>query len=332
MRIDILKQLLLAHTERDDDAFRKVALQLAASESSAGHVRVAEELREIIAKLPLAAQGGLRAGLVDIAQPRGELGSLLVGGFREERLTDIVLPEAALDQLERILRENRQRSEIERWGVAPTRRLLFYGPPGCGKTLAASVLAGELGLPLMTVRFDGLFSRFLGATASHLKTIFDEMPRRPAVYLFDEFDAIGKFRGDSQEVGEIRRVVTSFLQLIDADRSPSIIIAATNYEEILDRAVFRRFDQILHFRLPTRPQVERVIRLRLGVFRLAPGVVRSAARHALGLSFADISRACDDVLRGMVLAGRESPAAEDVEYSFTSARDRLKVASEANRP
>ena len=325
VRTQILKQLLQAHSARDDESFRKAALQLAASESTAGHIRIANELREIISQMPVVRRTVESATPIDIAQPRGEVGSLLVGGFRSERLGDIVLPGRTHDQIVRILSENRRRAEIERWGVGPKRKLLFYGPPGCGKTLTACVLAGELGMPLMTVRFDGLFSRYLGATASHLKTIFDELPRRPAVYLFDEFDAVGKFRGDSQEVGEIRRVVTSFLQLMDADRSPSLIIAATNYEELLDRAVFRRFDKLIHFRLPIKSNLEQLIPLRLRVFGLPKALVKRLAAAAIGLSYADAGRACDDALRSMVLDHREIPSEEDLVGAFEEAKVRLEL-------
>ncbi len=317
MRSEILKRLLQSHAERDEQGFRKAALQLAANESSAGHTRVAAELREIIAQLPTGARQSETT--IDIAQPRGELAGLLVGGHREERLKDIILPPESRGKLERILRENRARADLQSWGVSPSRRLLFYGPPGCGKTLAASVLAGELGVPMMTVRFDGLFSRFLGATAGHLKVIFDEMPRRPAVYLFDEFDAIAKSRGDAQEVGEIRRVVTSFLQLMDADTSGSVIIAATNYEELLDHAVFRRFDGLLRFALPNRTEIVELLRLRLKAFRLPARLLTQLAGNAEGLSFADLSRASDDAIRSMILAGRRELLPADLKESFDHA-------------
>nr|WP_240978845.1 ATP-binding protein [Longimicrobium terrae] len=199
---------------------------------------------------------------------------------------------------------------------------MFHGPPGCGKTLAASVLAGELGVPLMTVRFDGLFSRFLGATASHLKVIFDEMPRRPAVYLFDEFDAVGKSRGDGQEVGEVRRVVTSFLQLMDADRSGSVIIAATNYAELLDHAVFRRFDVLIPFALPDRDQVIRLLSLRLKAFKTSSKLLQQLAAKTEGLSFADVSRACDDAIRSMILSGRKELTKADMTDAFEVAAHR----------
>jgi SpoVK/Ycf46/Vps4 family AAA+-type ATPase len=143
MRGDILKQLLQAHAEGDEGAFRKAAIQLAAAESSAGHVRVADELRSIISKLPATQKR--QSAVVDIAQPRGEPADILDAGHRDERLGDIILAPEGLAQLERVLLENRSRSKLERWSVTPRRKLLFHGPPGCGKTLAAAVLAGELG-------------------------------------------------------------------------------------------------------------------------------------------------------------------------------------------
>lgn len=320
MKAEILKHLLRAHADGDHSAFRRAAIQLAANESEAGHTRIAAELREIIARLPSTAAATTAS--IDIAQPRGDLAGLLVGGHREERLKDIVLPADSMARLERVLRENRARSQLQSWNIQPSRRLLFHGPPGCGKTLAASVLAGELGVPLMTVRFDGLFSRFLGATANHLKVIFDEMPRRPAVYLFDEFDAVAKSRGDTQEVGEVRRVVTSFLQLMDADNSGSVIIAATNYEELLDHAVFRRFDTLLRFVLPSEEQIISLLRLRLKTFKVSPKLIERLATTGNGLSFADIGRACDDAIRSMILSGRREIFSSDLMEAFAEARDR----------
>jgi AAA+ superfamily predicted ATPase len=160
MKADIFKLLLQSHANGDESSFRKAALQLAAAESAAGHVRVAEEIRAIIAKMP-ATSARKTGPVVDIATPRGELADLLEGGHRDERLRDIVLRSDVRELLLRVISENRSRGRLERFGVSPRRRLLFHGAPGCGKTLAAAVLAGEMGLPLMTVRFDALFSRFL---------------------------------------------------------------------------------------------------------------------------------------------------------------------------
>lgn len=324
MRSEILKQLITAHLEGDDAAFRKAVIQLASAESSAGHTRVAEELRRVVTQLgePPKATGGQ---VVDIARPRGEVADLLEGGHRDERFHDIVLPAPTRELLARIVRENRARAQLERWQVTPRRRLLFCGPPGCGKTLAAAVLAGELGLPLMTVRFDALFSRFLGATANHLRIIFNEMPRRPGVYLFDEFDAVAQRRAHAQDVGEMRRIVTSFLQLIDADRSASLIIAATNHAELLDRAVFRRFDLEVPFGLPDERQIRELLALRLAAFDLPQGLFARVAQESTGISYADAARGCDDAIRAMVLDGDESLSPEHLVQSMaevTGERDR----------
>lgn len=325
MRADILRQLFEAHVEGDDLAFRKAALQLASAESTAGHIRVAEELRSIVARMPTE-----RATVVDLARPRGELGDVLEGGYRTERLSDIVLTSKNRALLDRMLLENRSRQQLEKFAVSPRRKLLFHGPPGCGKTLGAAVLAGELGLPLMTVRLDALFSRFLGATANHLRAIFAEMPRRPGVYLFDEFDAVAKARGDGHDVGEMNRIVTSFLQLTDADKSNSILIAATNHAELLDRAIFRRFDLIVPFAVPSAHQIESLLQLRFKAFDLPSSILKNLAKMAKGMSFADIDRACDDAIRTMALSGRGRLEVSDVEDAFSwiakrSPRKRSKV-------
>lgn len=320
MKGDILKRLLQAHAEGDEPAFHKAALQLATSESTAGHVRVAEELRGIIAKM--GPPSPKARPVIDIAQPRGELADILEGGHREERLQEVVLPDDVRRQIERVLSENRSRGRLEKWGVGPRRRLLFHGPPGCGKTLTAAAMAGELGLPLMTVRVDALFSRFLGATSNHLRAIFAEMPRRPGVYLFDEFDAVAKARGDTQDVGEMGRIVTSFLQLLDADVSGSLLIAATNHSQLLDTAVFRRFDVIVPFGRPEASQVEALIKLRMGAFDFPESNVRELAQSANGLSYADVARACDDAIRSMALDGREVVSPEDMTSALEDIRRR----------
>jgi len=326
MKADILKLLLESHATGDEAAFRKAALQIAAAESAAGHVRVADDIRAIIAKLPPT---GTRqpSPIVDIAAPRGDIADVLAGGHRDERLRDIILPDDVRDLLLRVIAENRSRARLEAHGVSPRRRLLFHGAPGCGKTFAAAVLAGEMGLPLMTVRFDALFSRFLGATAVQLRAIFAEMPRRPGVYLFDEFDSVAKARGDSQDVGEMNRVVTAFLQLVDADVSGSILVAATNHVELLDRAVFRRFDVIVPFEMPTREQVAALLQLRLGNFGLDEAQSAQAAAKVKGWSFADMARACDDAVRTMALDDRSRISERDVLLAVDDLKRRLASAS-----
>jgi SpoVK/Ycf46/Vps4 family AAA+-type ATPase len=174
----------------------------------------------------------------------------------------------------------------------------------------------------MTVRFDALFSRFLGATAGQLRAIFGEMPRRLGVYLFDEFDSVAKARGDSHDVGEMNRVVTAFLQLVDADVSGSILVAATNHVELLDRAVFRRFDVIVPFDKPTRAQLVDLLKLRLTAIGLSEEAADRLASNAEGWSFADVARACDDAVRSMALDDREEVSERDILVALEELKQR----------
>ena len=316
MRASAVKRLFQAHLGRDDPAFRKAALQIAADESRSGHTKVAAELRSLIADLDRDRRDVSPGLILDIAQPRGPLAELLTGEHRRERFRDIVLTSETHATLTRIILENRSRDLLSGWDVEPRRKILFHGPPGCGKTLAAAVIAGEMGLPLMTVRFDALFSRFLGATANHLRLIFDEMPNRPAVYLFDEFDAVAARRGNQQDIGEMRRIVTSFLQLIDTDQSAGLLIAATNHSDLLDHAVFRRFDASIHFDMPDEDGLVALLHLRLRSYDIDDDSLVAYGREFLRMSFADAGNAVDDALRTAALTGLKGPTVDGLIDSF----------------
>ena len=305
---DILKQLLRAYANSDSELFRKAAMQLASNESRVGHSKLAEEIRDIVSRFP-EIQAELKT--ISIAQPRGELAGLIDGNFQHEKLHNLVLSPDLESDLKRIILENHRRSSLQRAGLFATRRILFYGPPGCGKTLSAKALAGELGLPLMSIRFDSLFSRFMGATANHLRTIFDEMPKRPGVYFFDEFDAVGKSRGHQDDVGEAKRVVSSFLQLMDADQSNSLIVAATNFESSIDPAVVRRFDTAICFGLPTTGQIKDLLARKIGT-HCSPEDLTFITKELSGHSFADVARVCDDAMRTMILEDNKTISRESL--------------------
>jgi AAA+ superfamily predicted ATPase len=170
--------------------------------------------------------------------------------------------------------------------------------------MAAKVFAGELHLPLFIVRFEALITKFMGETAAKLRLIFDAMYQTRGVYLFDEFDAIGAQRAMPNETGEIRRVLNSFLQFIEEDNSLSIIIAATNHVEILDRALFRRFDNVIRFDVPSKDLIVRLLRERLATFKTEDFDWDNIAGDAQGLSCGDLVRACEDAAKEMVLEGR----------------------------
>ena len=259
-----LKALVKSHIERDDRHFYSVAMQVAAREAKVGHGKLAQELRDMIdAAKARVSPADVAGNLVPLARPRGELANLLTVAYPKNRLADMVLDEEVAEQLDRILKEQKHHSRIREHGLSPRRKLLLVGPPGTGKTMTASVLAGELGIPLFSVRLDALITKFMGETAAKLRQIFDAINEVRGVYFFDEFDAIGSQRGLANDVGEIRRVLNSFLQMIESDQSHSLILAATNHVEILDYALFRRFDDVIEYRLPTGPHRSgHVLRLR----------------------------------------------------------------------
>ncbi|MCH7995168.1 MAG: ATP-binding protein, partial [Planctomycetes bacterium] len=201
--------------------------------------------------------------------------------------------------------EYRQQDKLRQHGFSARRKLLLVGPPGCGKTMTASALSGELKLPLFSVQLHGLITKFMGETAAKLHVIFDAMTQTRGVYFFDEFDAIGASRGAKNDVGEIRRVLNSFLQFLEQDDSDSVIIAATNYVEMLDEALFRRFDDVIQYGRPAPDQIDELIRNRLHRFlgkRLAWATIRKAAA---GLSHADIARGCNDAAKDCILQDRD---------------------------
>lgn len=234
-------------------------------------------------------------------RPRGELANLLTLSHPASRLSDMVLGDVAANQLRRIVTEQRQLARIKEHGLSPRRKLLLVGPPGTGKTMTASALAGELGIPLFMVRLDALITKFMGETASKLRQVFDAMMDIRGVYFFDEFDAIGYQRGVTNDVGEIRRVVNSFLQMIEQDASNSLIVAATNHGESLDYALFRRFDDVLEFHAPSRQQAAEMLRRRLGRFAPKPLRIGELVKQAEGLSHAEICRAVDAAVKDAVL-------------------------------
>lgn len=298
---DQLRALLKSHIDGDDSHFLSVAMQVAAHEAKLGHGKLAEELRDMIDAAKARRSRAEPGKLVQLGKPRGELSSLLSVSYPATRLADMVLDNGVETQLQRIVKEQRSFMKIREHGLSPRRKLLLVGPPGSGKTMTASALAGELGIPLFLVRLDALITKFMGETAAKLRQIFDSVADIRGVYFFDEFDAIGSQRGLANDVGEIRRVLNSFLQMIEHDNSNSLIIAATNHPEILDYALFRRFDDVIQYQLPDREQVTTLLNRRLGQYkmkRLRLGRVVEEAEH---LSYAELCRAVDEAIKDAIL-------------------------------
>ncbi|WP_349844426.1 AAA family ATPase, partial [Bacteroides cellulosilyticus] len=220
--------------------------------------------------------------------------------YPQEHLTDLVVAPQIKNRIERIINEFTYKDKLFRHNLENRRKILFSGNPGTGKTMTASIIANELHLPIYVVLMDKIVTKYMGETSAKLRQIFDYIEDVPAVYLFDEFDAIGGQRGKDNDVGEMRRVLNSFLQFIERDHSDSLIIAATNNLELLDQALFRRFDDVIHYQLPSDFEKVQLLKNRLNG-NLSQKDIDSILPELASLSHAEINQACLDAIKESVI-------------------------------
>jgi len=302
----ILRQLIKSGVAGDLDAFRHASQSVIHEERQKQHHLLANDLEKILygeystpapglhilsEQLPVDQERGLP--LISLKEP--------TRGFE-----DIVLSEENQQILEDILEQHHRADVLKNYGMRATDRILFCGPPGCGKTMSAEVLARELSLPLALIRLDSVVSSYLGETAANLRKVFDFFTARPMVVLFDEFDAIGKERSDATEHGELKRVVNAVLQMLDAYQGKSLVIAATNHEGMLDSAIWRRFEDVLTFNLPNTDQLVRLLKIKLrGVRREFESDSPEVVSLFQKMSHADVERVLRRAIKDMILKGQE---------------------------
>ena len=302
-----LRQLIKAGASGDPTAFRQASEVIINEERQKQHHLLANDLENILysdtlqpaernlsrilPKVPTDKERGLP--LLDIHQPK-------------RAIDELILPDDSLLAIEELLEEHRREDVLRSYGMKASNKVIFFGPPGCGKTLAAEVIASELDYPLAIVRLDALVSSYLGETAANLRKVFDFISQYPMVALFDEFDALGKERNDGSEHGELRRVVNAVLQMMDAYQGQSLLLAATNHEHILDTAIWRRFDETISFPLPSQAQTAQILTLKLrGVRREFEIEDKKVLGLFKSLSGADIERVIRRAVKRMILRNQE---------------------------
>ena len=322
-----VKALLRSYSEGDAEHFVSVALQIAAHAARSGKGHLAQELRDLVDGIKQKQDSGKIGGAVPIARPKGELAGLLAVTYPNTRFSEMVLGSATANALARVIREYRSQEKLRSHSLSARRKLLLVGPPGCGKTMTASALAGELKLPLFSVQLHGLITKYMGETAAKLHLVFGAMTEARGIYFFDEFDAIGADRGTKNDVGEIRRVLNSFLQFLEQDDSDSLILAATNYIAMLDEALFRRFDDVVHYSRPDEKQAEQLIRNHLQIFLDKRPDWSSIRDAAAGLSHAELARACNDAAKDCILSDRERIDTRMLVMTLTERRQLVGPAS-----
>jgi SpoVK/Ycf46/Vps4 family AAA+-type ATPase len=305
---ELLKKLFHSYAQGDGQAFHDVAGEIIRDEEAKNNRVLASALRRNLGSIqrPIGPKdmGSDRDGsrklavvpferdkqlpLVDFVQP-------------ERRASDLILDRNNQRMLLSLLGEFKQRETLGAHGLRSRSRLLFCGPPGCGKTLCAQVFANEVKLPLLSVSMDALVSSLLGETASNLRKIFDYSSVNPCVLLLDEFDAIARLRDDETLNGELRRVVNSLLILIEKFRGQGFVIAATNHEKQLDPAIWRRFDEVVFFGKPSNNEIGRLVALKFRNFatEFEP---TEMSKFLEGFSHAEIERVCLNAIRRAVLA------------------------------
>ena len=316
-RSDLLLNLVRAGSVGDQVGFRRTVEAMIAEERERQHHVVADRLAEYLSPKTSdelrAPASGAPVGSYDELRP-------------ERVFEDLVLPDAVARACHELVQEQQRADLLRSHALEPRNRVLLAGPPGNGKTSLAEALAGELCLPLLVVRYDGVIGSYLGETAVRLARLMEHLRSRRCVVFFDEFDAIGKERGDEHETGEIKRVVSSLLLNIDALPSYVVVVAATNHAELLDRAVWRRFQLRLHLPLPGRAAVAAWIKRFEGRSGLKLGLSgQQISKYLAGVSYAELEEFCSDIQRRLVLEAPKDDIRSIVASRLAQIRSRFRT-------
>jgi SpoVK/Ycf46/Vps4 family AAA+-type ATPase len=297
-RSDLLVSLVKAGTTGDKRGFRTATEAIIAEERLKRHDVLAERLAKAI-----LSNGNSALNAPNAPEPSTQRGrDFIAEVMPRRRLDDLVLPKAARQAVDELVEEQQRADVLRAHGLEPRSRILLVGPPGTGKTTLAEAIAEAVAVTLFVVRYEMMIGSYLGETAARLKRVFDYARTTPCVLFFDEFDAIGKERGDIHETGEIKRVVTSLLMQIDELPSYTIVAAATNHPELLDRATWRRFQVRLNLPLPTQEQLATYIAAFVGKFGDSPDTSPASIAKCLGtISYAEGEQFCLDVRRRHLL-------------------------------
>lgn len=288
--------LIKSHIEADDNRFREIALQMAAVEAKAGHAVLSRNITDLI-NTPKRPRFIARS----LAPINSELSEFVMEVDDSYGLDNIVCKDEVKNKLKRIIREYVQRDVLFKNNLTNRSKVLLSGPSGTGKTMTASILANELHIPLYVVRMERVITKYMGESSLKLSKVFELISNIRGVYLFDEFDAIGMQRGHDNEVGEMRRILNSFLQMMERVDSDSIIVAATNCGDQLDKALFRRFDDVIEYSLPDEDEIRVLLSHCLYGFDASRVVVAQLLPLLKGMSHAEITSVCMDAAKESLL-------------------------------
>lgn len=324
-RSDLLISLVQSGKQSPDPRFRSTVEAIIAEERSKQHIALADQLSA-------ALVNGVHKHAPQTAAGSTVVGDLLYELAPDRSLDDLVLPRLVRDEMQRFIEEHHRADLLRSYGMAPRHRLLLVGPPGNGKTSVAQGLAHDLMVPLLVVRYEGLIGSYLGETASRLRKVFDYARQRACVLFLDEFDTVGKERGDIHETGEIKRVVSTLLLQMDQLPAHVVIVTATNHAELLDRAVWRRFEIRLRLPPPTPTQAAEFLRRLFANFQLASGYkVATLATQLNGATYSEIEDLFRDIARRAVLESPEPDLSKIVRERLAAWKQRVSPGQKRRR-
>lgn len=312
MNASLLRRLFTAVARSQPRDTRLVCERIVEDERRKGHEKLASELSQLLDKAPPAP------ALTPLPVPASRSAAPLVQDIPHERLRHhMVLPAAVEARFHRVEKEFAASVRLKKHGYRPKRRILLHGPPGCGKTLGAERLAWNTGLPLRRVRFETLLSSYFGETAANLHRVFEDAKRTPCALFLDECDTIATSRGQRHDVGEVPRIVNTLLQLLEEYDGDGLVIAATNLTESLDRALFRRFDEVIEIPPPSVEEIARLLEVSLSAMEKERAISWTAQARALdGHSCSEVVRVAENAAKRCILEGRSRVMAADLESAM----------------
>lgn len=311
MQQELLIRLFRSIEGEPNEDIVKVAEKIIEEENKRGHTKLASKLKEILTK-NIQSYSSFRGELKTIL-PKGvtiptdkRYNIPLASTIERERLRhEMILPDHVEQKLLRIEKEYVARERLKHHGLKPKQKILLYGSPGCGKSMTAERIAWNIGLPFLKVRFEAIISSYLGESASNLKKLFEAIKNFQCVLLLDEFDFIAKARTQNgKDVGEMHRIVNILLNLLEDYEAPGILIATTNFEEIIDYALFRRFDEIIEMPKPSEKEIHRLLRQTLSGMQLRNITLEKFANQLKGFSSALVVKIANDAAKLAVIEGK----------------------------
>lgn len=324
---ELIKQLFLSFNNKDNEAFVQAARKYIEREKRKKHTIVAKELEKALYQTA-SVSNSQRRFKQSLPIPRDtEKGfPLLEIQHFEQDFDSLILSQQTKAQLERIIREFKDADILATYNLPYKKKILLCGKPGTGKTFSVQIISSVLNIPLVYIRFDAIISSYLGETAGNLRKMFDFIENGTWIVLFDEFDIIGKDRDDNHEHGEIKRVVNNFLQMLDNFKGDSILFAATNHQNMLDSAIWRRFDAVIDYELPDEATRNHIFERYLRPIKRDKNIdTKKVAKDSQGLSPADIKMIAVEAMKTAIIDGRNSLTMNDLEAAVDQFIHREKV-------